>query len=900
MLKISNLRCEFATNPLGIDTREPRFSWELHHSERGQAQTAHQIWVASTPEKLQAGEADLWNSGKTAASHLPLIDYAGKPLVSRQRAYWQVRAWDTNDRPGDVSEPAWFELALLEPDDWQAEWIGYPAGLNGKALYFRDRFAIEKPVQAARAYVSGLGWYELRLNGEKVGQRVLEPGQTDFSKRVLYSTFDITHHLQPDLNVIGVIVGNGWYGIPKLLLQIEIAFTDGSSTRVVSGKHGLGGHWWQVASGPILENSVYGGEVYDARLELPDWDRPASFHSKLPDQVMWSGAMAIEEPGGQLVPQALEPIEVIQTLLPKSITQPVPGVYVCDVGQNLSGWARLSVQGQAGTRITLRFAEVLHDDGTVNQDNLRTARARDVYILKGEGVEIWEPRFTYHGFRYIQIEGFPGVPDADSVQIRVVRSAVRPVGNFECDHPLINQLHQAVWWTEASNLHSVPTDCPQRDERMGWLNDMAARSEEALYNFDLSRLLPKWLNDVADAQASDGALSDTAPFRWGKRPADPVSVCYLLIPWLLYCHYGDLRVLRDHYGGMKRWVDYLNTRALSGIVEYSYHGDWAPPISESVSGSVGSSAVARNTPGALVSTAYYFYAAQLLAQIANILEQRHDQATYQNLADTISEAFNNRFWNQELGGYGTNNQACNTLALYLGLVPEQRKTQVVNQLVSDIQAQDVHLTTGNLSTKYVLEILTQSGHNALAFSLVTQTTYPSWGYMLANGATTIWERWEQLTGHGMNSHNHPMFGSVGAWIYRVLGGIQAREDAPGFATFDVSPTFPDGMQRATTSLMTIRGLVTADWELKPQGLYLGVRVPVGSRAIVRLPKPPSAWFHVREGQAILRTSRGEYQRVTGISETREESQAVILIVNSGEYRFMVESVTQPDEASRVT
>ncbi len=883
MFQISDLKCEFATNPLGIDTRQPRFSWLATHPERGQAPSAYQILVGLTPENLASDKGDLWDSGKTAVGVSPLVEYGGAPLSSRQRGYWKVRLWDASGQPSLYSDSAWFELALLERSDWHAEWIGFPAGRNGKALYFRNDFRLDKPIQSARAYASGLGWYELHLNGQKVGSRVLEPAQTEFSQRVLYSTYDITSYLQTGINAVGAIVGNGWYGAPKVLIQVEVTFTDGTQTQFVTGRHGSAAPWWAVCDGPIVENSVYDGEVYDARRELTGWDVVGGAVIPSPNFDVWAGANIVEPPGGKLVAQTLEPIEVIDTLRPKTKNQPKPGVYVFDTEQNLAGWAVLTVSGPRGTAVTLRFAESLYEDGTVNQENLRSAKATDIYILKGEGVEIWEPRFTYHGFRYVQVDGFPGEPTFDSIQVRVVRTAADIAGRFESANALVNQIDQAVFWTETSNLHGVPTDCPQRNERMGWLNDMAARSEELVHNFNVSRLLPKWLNDIADAQDPDtGAISDTAPFHWGSRPADPVSVCYLLIPWLLYQHYGDRRTLEDQYAGMKGWVDYLTSRAPDSIVEYSYYGDWAPPIAEGLAGSMGSSAVALRTPGTLISTAHYYYAAMLFVRIATVLGRDADAAEYQQLAERIYDSFNRHFWDEASGGYGSNNQASNVAALYMRLVPDERKTRVRANIIRDILDHDTHVTTGNLCSKYILEILTESGHGDLAYKLVTQTTYPSWGYMMEHGATTIWERWEQATGAGMNSHNHPMYASVGAWFYRALAGIQLQPDAVGFSRFAIRPIVPEELSSARATLKTVRGEVESAWEASGSGLSLNVRIPAGSQAEVRLPKSRGANQRLSEGGKPI-------QPTNGILSVQEDAQAFVVTVGSGAYRFTVET-----------
>ncbi len=885
MLKIVDLRCEHAPHPLGIDVPRPRFSWKLEHHERGQAQTAYQIQVASSPDHLAAGHGDLWDSGKTPAGLLPLIQYAGIPLVSRQRVWWRVRAWDEQDRPSAYSEPTGFEMGLLHAEDWLAQWIGFPAGWNGKALYFRQQFEVEQPIVAARMYLCGLGWHELRLNGQKVGESVLEPAQTDFGKRALYSTYDVGGLLRPGANGIGVIVGHGWYGTPKLIAQLEMQLGDGSTQRVITGRWNAGGSWWQVSDGPLLANSVYDGEVYDARLERPGWDTPGTVMDN------WAGAMVTDGPGGRLVSAMLEPVQVVERRQAASVSQPKPGIFVYDTGQNLAGWARLTAQGERGTTITLRFAESLYDDGTVNQENLRSARARDRYILKGEGVESWEPRFTYHGFRYVQVEGYPGQPTLDSIQIAVVRSAVASTGQFDCDHPLINRIHQAVWWTEASNLHGLPTDCPQRDERMGWLNDMAARSEEAILNFDLARLLRKWLYDIADTQDEAGAIADTAPFRWGSRPGDPVIVCYVLIPWLLYTYYGDTGPMTDHYDGMRRWVDYLTSRSEQHIVTYGHFGDWAPPIAEGLAGSIGSSAVAYKTPAPLVSTAYYAYATWLMAQMAAVLGHGADAAVYHAQFAQIQAAFNDRFWDEAAGGYGSNNQACNTLALYMGLVPQDRRARTLASLIRDIEEHEGHLTTGNLTTKYILEVLTEAGRGDLAFRLATQTSYPSWGYMLEHGATTIWERWEQATGGGMNSHNHGMYGSIGAWFYRALAGLRVNSDRPAFGHFVIAPPLLAGLTRASATLHTVRGVIASAWERDANSFGLHTRIPVGSQAEIRLPRlSDTESARLMEGDSLIWSGGQPMADVPGIVEIHEAADHIRLLVGSGDYTFRLEAV----------
>jgi alpha-L-rhamnosidase len=866
MLVAADLRCENEFNPIALGTPLPRFSWVLQSTERGQVQTAYQVLVT-------AGETTLWDSGKVASSEQAVV-YAGAPFASRQGASWQVRVWDARGLPGPFSESCWFHLGLLQPADWQAEWIGYPADWNGKALYFHRDFTLDKPIRSAWVYVAGLGYYELHLNGEKVGDHVLDPGYTDYGKRVLYTTYNLLPFLRTGVNVFGVILGNGWYGTPKLLLQAEFEYEDGSCMQVCTG-HSTTGANWMVGTGPILENSLYGGETYDARLEWPGWDSPLA--ERTPP---WGWAVVTDSPGGKLVSQRIEPIRITETLQPWLVTQPRPGVYVFDLGQNIAGWACLRVTGQSGNRIILRYAESLYDNGTVNQENLRQARATDVYILKGGGEEVWEPHFTYHGFRYIQVES----TNEPKIEGRVVRSDTSPNGTFECSHDLLNRIHKVVWWTEYSNQHSIPTDCPQRDERMGWLNDMAARTEQMLFNFDVSRFLPKWLDDIQDTQSPDGAITDTAPYRWGNRPADPVSVCYMLIPWLLYLHYGDMRTLADHYDGIKAWVDYLTRRSEDHLLKYSYYGDWAPPMKESTAGTIGDSAISSSTPGELMSTGCYYYSAHLLSQIAQVLVKNADASKYSDLAKSVAEAYNQRFWDNTTHGYGSNNQACNAFSLYMGLVPAERKTRVLENLVADIEAQDYHLTTGNLCTKYLLEVLSEMGCADVAFHLAVQETYPSWGYMLENGATTLWERWEKMTGSGMNSHNHPMLGSVGSWFYKYLGGITIDPAGPGFANFNIRPCVVDDLTYVRTSLITPCGRIMVAWERQNEAFTLKVTVPAGSQARVDIPKSARTCT-IFEGNTVIWKGGSTAGMVDHLHFIDENSRYITFRVGSGEYSF---------------
>ena len=876
-VSVGGLRCEYATNPLGVEVAHPRLSWLLTSPQRGEMQTAYQVLVASSEEKLKAGEGDLWDSGKVASDQSAQIPYQGQTLSSRQHCYWKVRVWDKNGEASGYSDPATWEMGLLSPSDWKATWIGFTPGWAGRALYFRNSFSIKKAVEEARAYIAGIGYYELHIDGVRVGDHVLDPGWTDYSKRVLYSTYDVGGLIRQGDNVLGVIVGNGWYGMPKLLLQVEVTYADGTREQFYTHGGDVDGGTWGVTSGPILSDSIYDGEVYDARLEKPGWDLPGVSLPKAAVRTEdWDGAHQVEPPGGRLVSQMINPIKIMDTLHPKKISEPKPGVFVYDVGQNLAGWAELRVKGEPGTRVTLRFAESLYPDGTVNQENLMKAAATDVYVLKGGEEEKWEPRFTYHGFRYLQLEGFPGRPELQNILVKVVRSSVDVNGVFESSNELVNRIRKMVWWTEASNLYSVPTDCPQRSERQGWLNDLTVRTEGSFYHFNMARFFTKFLNDIADTQAEDGSITDTAPFKYGFRPADPVDASYLLLAWFLYQHYRDTQAMSDHLNGFEAWTDYLAGKTKDGIVTYGYWGDWSPPSAYSLEGSMGSSAVSKTTPLQLMSTGYLYYCARLVSQMAEILGREGDKSKYDALAQTTAAAFNRRYWNDAVGAYGNNDESANSFALFLGLVPEKQIPRVVESLVKDVKAANGHLTTGNLCTKYVLEALVTHGHSDVAYEIVTQKTYPSWGFMLENGATTLWERWEQVTGGGMNSHNHGFKGSVGAWFYKYLGVINTDPQGPGFKRIIIHPYPVGDLTWVRSEHTSMYGVIRSAWRKEGKTFQLKVTVPVNTTATVYV--PGSDVSHVAEGGKPA-------ARAAGVQWVRNENGAVVFEVGSGDYEF---------------
>jgi alpha-L-rhamnosidase len=828
-LAIGGLKCEYSTNPLGIDSQHPRLSWLLTSSKRAQKQSAYEILVASSEENLAANRGDIWSTGKVTSEQSIQVPYDGRALESGKIFYWKVRVWDQDGNPTEFSAPNSWEMGLLSPSDWQGQWIGFTAGWVGRGLYFHRGFTLKMPVLRARVYVAGIGYSELHINGKRIGENVLDPAFTDYEKRVLYSSYDVTNVLKYGLNGIGVVVGNGWYGTPRLRLQLNITYTDQSKDSIYTA----GNQAWSVTASPIMQNSVYDGEVYDARLEKSGWDQAVEKLSGPEERTeQWFPAAPVPAPGGKLVSQRVEEIKIMQTLQPKSISSPKPGIYVFDAGQNLAGWARLKVEGPAGTKVTLKFAELLNDDGTVDQRNLRTALATDEYITGGNGKGEWEPRFTYHGFRYIQVEGLPARPTKDTIAVRVVRSSLREAGSFESSNEVVNRIQKMIWWTEASNLYGIPTDCPQRNERVGWMNDLTVRLEESLYNFDGALFFSKFSDDVQDEQSATGSIADTAPWKYGSNPGDPVDESYLLMGWLLYQNYGDVEVLRRHYDSYRDWVDYLSSRSPNHLINYGFYGDWSPPAAFALSNE---SAESKDTPRLFMSQGYYFYALQLVSKMATVLGKTDDAQRYSAQAAVARTALNSKYWNADIGGYAANNQAADSFALYLHVAPEGQESRVLENLEKDVEKQNWHLTTGNLATKYLLETLTENGKAESAFRIATQTTYPSWGYMLSKGATTLWERWELLGGPGMNSHNHPMMGSVSSYFYKYLAGIKSDPMAPGFRHTIIHPYLVEGLNWVKANHHTMYGDVAVNWKREGTKTSLKVSVPVNTSATVFVP-----------------------------------------------------------------
>jgi alpha-L-rhamnosidase len=866
------LRCEYLVNPLGIDVVQPRLSWALASPARGQKQTAYHILVASSPENLAADRGDLWDTGKVNSDRSIHVVYDGEPLRSRMRCFWKVRVWDRDREPGSFSKVARWEMGLLEGEDWKARWLSAPPPGEGGARvqpspFFRKTFTLAKPVKRARAYIAGLGYYELSLNGKKVGDHVLDPAFTRYDRRVLYVTYDITDRVARGKNAVGVVLGNGWYNMhtravwdfdkapwrarPALRCQLEVELEDGSAEIIESDGT------WRVSTGPIVFESIRNGETYDARLEKPGWDTPSL------DDSAWSLPQVVDGPKGVLKAQMIPPIRVMKTIAPVKLSGPKPGCYVFDMGQNIAGWAQLAVSGPAGTEVVLKYAERLNDDGTVDQKEIgkfvkQWAFQTDRYILKGKGRETWEPRFAYHGFQYVQVTGFPGKPGLDNLRGRVVYTSFAPAGRFECSNELFNKIQERTLWAYIGNFHGYPTDCPHR-EKNGWTGDAHLAAEQGLYNFASAPAYTKWMNDLKDEQRESGELPGIVPtggwgYAWGNGPA--WDSAYVLIPWYLYQYCGDTRILAEHYDRLRRYVDYLTGKAENHIVAIGL-GDWAP--------------ARERTPEKVTSTGYYYRDAVIVSDIARLLGKEEDARKYAALARSIRRAFNETFFDPESGQYAGGTQTALSCALYQGLVAAEHRDKVLENLERNVERHEGHLDAGILGTKYLLNALTDNGRPDVVYTMATRTTYPSWGHWIAQGATTLWEQWD-----GSGSRNHIMFGDISAWFYRALGGIRPDPEGAGFKKTIIHPCPLGDLAWVRAEHVSMYGPIRSRWQKEGGAFRLEVSLPASTTATVYVPAKRAE--DVTEGDSPA--SRSE-----GVTFLRMEGGSAVFAVDSGTYVF---------------
>ncbi len=1137
-LEVDNLRCEYLTNPIGIDETQPRLSWVVASLDRGEKQTAWQVLVASTPENLTANQGDLWDSGKVAGNATSQIVYAGVPLVSRASCYWKIRSWNKDDQPSPWSTPAFWTIGLLDHSDWSAKWIdgmtfapeagdppvildafyetvagpesidvtaqllslaaegnhalpvtnetfggdpafgkvkhlrvryqrngqtgtrtfpenslivfpadlpsltnpvvqsaryesvsgtgfrdvtatlvslaqggpfsrvvnnsnfgpdpavnqvkrlrvnytvdgvagvklaaenttfNYPAdlpppvavvvtnaryealdgagaldvtaNLTARALngtysltvnnttfgsdpafnhrkhlrleytlggkswvksvpestvfnfpadlahptnvpYLRKSFTLTKAVKKATVFATALGLYELHLNGRRVGDHVLAPEWTEYSKRLRYQAYDVTTQLTSGANVLGAQLANGWYsghignggyqfwGVsPALLMQLEIEHTDGTIERVITDGS------WKMQASPTLSSDFMLGETYDATREIPGWEMPGF------DDSSWSKVLLRTEPARIMNGQVMEPVRELMEITSKALAEPMPGKWTYDLGQNMVGVVRLKITAAAGTRITLRHAEMLNPAGTVYTANLRGAPSIDTYICKGGGEEIWQPKFTFHGFRYVELTGVSTAPPLGAVTGIVFASDTPQTGGFACSDGRINQLHSNIQWGQRGNYLSVPTDCPQRDERLGWTGDAQVFVRTATYNADIAAFFTKWMTDVTDSQMADGRFTDVVPDTGmsGGTPAwgDAGVIC----PWTIYQAYGDVRLLEKNYPAMKKWVEWCQANSTNSIRDHARgndHGDWL--------------SINANTNKELIGTAYYAYSTKLVAKVATVLGMTADAANYEALFQTIKTAFINRHVNPSTGAITGSTQSAYLMALLFDLLPDHLRDEVARLLEDDIVAKGDHLSTGFVGVSYLLPALTAAGKTDLAYRLLMQDTFPSWLFSVKHGATTIWERWDGWTPEngfqdpGMNSFNHYSLGSCGEWLYGTVAGIDMDPSEPAYRKIIIRPRPGGQLTSVTASLRSIQGLIATSWHQHAGGFSLETTIPANTTAVVHVPAADAASV-MESGNPISGNN--------GVTFLRMEDGAAVFAVESGRYRFTTGTVAEP-------
>ncbi len=967
---VSNLRCEFLSNPLGIDAPNPRLSWIIQSKARGWKQSAYRIEVASSADLLNRGRADLWRSGRVKSSQTLGVRYAGKPLASGTRAFWRVQVWDGRGTSAPSSSVATWGMGLPRASDWKSQWISANTPrdtvVEGVVLpppmVLRKSFDVAKPVRRATLFSSARGVYEMRLNGSKVGDEVLAPGWTDYARRIQYQAYDVTGQLKTGANAIGALVGDGWnsgyvgfsrrrdlYGtMPALRAQLDVEFRDGTHQLVSTDSS------WQGATGPIEYSDMLMGEHFDARKQQPGWDTasfnasswtsamlaPATVASGVVDVTALlrarvqngalsvvagndlagdpayltlkrlrveytlggvpksrtfaenetmrlpadgeSGALSItratygaldQAPRGPaaLVATRGPAVRVTQNLRPVKITQSAPGTWIFDMGQNMVGVARLKVRGAAGTSVKMRFAEMLNPDGSIYTTNLRSARATDTFICSGSGLETWEPFGTFHGFRYVEVSGFPGTPTLDAITGRVIGSDIRQTGSFTCSSPLVNQLQRNIDWGQRGNFLSIPTDCPQRDERLGWMGDAQIFARTASFNRDVSAFFEKWMRDVEDGQAGDGGFPDVAPRKVDEANGAPAwGDAGVIVPWTMYQAYGDKQIVDDNWNAMTRWMGYIGEENPDGLWMKKRGNDFGDWLS-----------IGADTDKDVLATAYYAYDAQLMAQMARATGRRAEAAKYEALFGRIKTAFNRAFVSSD-GQVKGRTQTAYLLALRFNLLPEPMRALTAGHLVNDIKAKNNHLSTGFVGVGYLCPTLTATGHNDVAYQLLQQDTFPSWGFSIRHGATTIWERWDGWTPEkgfqdpGMNSFNHYSLGSVGEWLFGDVAGIRTDPNYPGFERIEIAPHPGPGLTFADAKFDSVRGWVESHWKTGANTFSLDVSIPANTSATVRVPTTNAA--SVTESGQLA-------SRAQGVRFIKQDGGEAVFEVGSGDYRF---------------
>ncbi|MFZ1292299.1 MAG: family 78 glycoside hydrolase catalytic domain [Melioribacteraceae bacterium] len=886
-ITIKNLRTEYKQNPIGIDCKIPRLSWEIISEQRNFIQSAYQIKAAYSIEELESDKNLIWNSGKIISELSNQIEYMGTNLKSSERIFWQVKIWGNDGSQSEWSNPAFWEMGLINKNDWKAKWIEQSENDNLKngtlCPIFRKEIKLKKEIKYARAYVTSHGLYEFRINGKKISDQLFTPGWTSYNSRLQYQTYDVTQNLTSGENSIGAILGNGWYKGPMkwdyapnnygsklgLLIQIEITYKDGSKETNISDES------WKCSTGPILMSEIYDGEKYDARLEKTGWD------NKNYDDSAWEKVSVANYGYENLIASEGPEVKVTQTIYPiKKFITP-NGELVFDFGQNMVGWVQFKLKGNAGEKLTLKHGEVLDQDGNLYLANLRKAKQMIEYTFSGGEEEIFEPHFTFQGFRYVAVTDYRDEISLNDLVGKVIHSDMTPTGNFECSDSLINQLQKNIQWGLRGNFLDVPTDCPQRDERLGWTGDAQVFAPTACFNMDAASFYSKWMKDFIPDQLSDGRIPHVIPnILPNEGGAAGWADAGIIVPWTVYLNYGDKRILEIQYESMKKWIEYLKGRAGDSYLWNTAvgYGDW-----------LAFATTRSDYPGAttdkdLIGTAYFYYSTSLMNKIALVLGKNKDAEDFSILMSKIKNSFQKEFITSS-GRIASNTQTAYLLALAFDLVPENFKAGAAKRLADDVKGFG-HLTSGFLGASHIAKVLTDFGYDDLAFKLLFRKEYPSWLYPVTKGATTIWERWDGIKtngtfqSEGMNSFNHYAYGAVGKWLYSDVAGIELNENIPGYKNIIVNPHTNENLKFAKAEFNSIYGKIKSSWKNVDNIFKLELEIPANTTADIFLPT---------DKKENISESGKSLDNILGINSVKDKSGKILLHLGSGKYQFEVKN-----------
>lgn len=835
-----DLKVEYLRNPVVVSTTRPRFSWKV----KGADQSAYEIVVTD-------GSKQVWDSGKVVSEQQLFVPYGGPDLAPASHLEWQVRLWSDQDRPGGWSDLSTFGIGLLSDGDWHAKWLSdnlYPKGAETlPPVRLRREFSLGKPIRRATLYTVALGAYEARINGRKVGDTILTPEWTDFNKRVLEQGYDVTRLVKKGRNALAATVGDGWYagrlgmlqGLtghlpryfygsrPKFRALLRVEYKNGEISDVATDET-----WKTSANGPIRSSDIYDGETQDLRLTSRGWDKPGYAEKG------WTAADVVDNAPIEIKPQPSEPIRVVKELRPVRLTEPKPGVYVFDLGQNMVGWPRIDVTGATGANIQIRHAEVLNGDGTIYVDNLRGAPCIDHYILAGGGRERLEPHFTYHGFRYVEVTGPIAPMQIGDLLGRAFCTSAKETSVFQCSNPMLNRLFENIRWTQRANLMGIPTDCPQRDERLGWMGDITAFAQTSIFNMEMNGFFAKWFPDIRDAQDAEGRFSDISPsYLPGKRFRGVAAWgdAGVVVPWRAWRNYGDKDLIASHFDAVKKWVDHIDGENPDHIWAKDRNNDYGDWLNGDTLVKDGWPRKGGEVPKEIFATAFFYQSTSMASQMAHVLGNPSDEQKYAALATQIKEAFQAKYIDADAKMPG-DTQAGYALALEFGLVPADKIPAARKLMLAALDRYQGRMSTGFLTSLMLMRQLTEMGSSDAAYKLVTTSDFPSWGFMVSNGATTIWERWDgYVKGRGfqdagMNSFNHWAFGSVGQWMMNSILGIDQAKDSVAWSKIVVKPIAGGGLDHASGSYDSPRGLIKSAWKLSGDRMTVDVTIPYNTTA----------------------------------------------------------------------